>query len=363
MLHEHKSHKMSERTANKVSMKRNPYAFERDRTQRAQRLALLRHDVPDLAGAATTVPSHTPLHPASTDERSGVNVDDWEDKIGEWVDARVGERVAAWLAEHEDAAPSTPTDPVRPDAQQVVASPHPEPARADHEPQHTRQDDAGTPPRPSHSGKGADVSSRVRVVSRKQISAKSVEEETAPSLARPAKVDREKAARAARCLAHAGQHYRGATEADVIDAWNAMRERFHVSADNKIVARRALLQWLQRERNVCANNIHWYGDLVAVRSCHIRVAPDHHGYGVDGWFLLFDPNGDGFLRSPLFAEAFETPNSFSAASTPRLIRPAWLSEENRERAAITQGGPGRRAFSPETADALTSEDFFRGRAE
>jgi len=369
-------------------MKRSARAAVRDSARRSLRLQLIQHDVPSLALAAS---SPTPTTVASSASHQGLS----EDAIAKLIDERIATKVQELtdaavqkhlqaLQEHarQDAALRT-SDAVQPTVEQTIATTHAKAAQyqlresADVTEPYSAQDaDESVSPAAHHAADArpaaashatnepaAASTSGVRVVTRKSISGDAARHEAAPSLARVAHVDREQSGLAPRCIAHAGQHYRGATEDEVTEAWNAMRERFHLSPENKIVARRALLKWLQQSKNVCASNVHWYGDFVAIRSCNVRVAKSHPAFGVDGWFILFDPNGDAVMREPLFSEAFETPNKRYAGAVPRLGRPAWLSEERRAAAAARHGGADLRPFSPETADDLSSQDFFRGRAE
>lgn len=357
-------------------MKRSTRAAVRDASRRAQRLQLIRHDVPQIdvpAAAAADVPSSTP-----TPTQQGVK--DLDAKISAAIDAQVEAlvrdqvqaHVHALRTEAERVAQSSATQPsstqpsaANPSSTAAEASPveeHTAPYATDAEssqPTAASKTSASEAAAPSAKTTGP----AVRVVTRSTISGDAARQDAPPSLARKATPERAQSGLAARCLAHAGQHYRGATEEDVIDAWNAMRERFHLSPDNKIVARRALLKWLQRSKNVCASNVHWYGNFVAIRSCGVRVKNTHPAAGADGWFVLFDPNGEGFMREPLFSEAFETPKTRYAAAVPRLGRPAWISEERRAAAAARHGGMDVRPFSPETADDLSAADFFRGKAE
>lgn len=373
-------------------MKRSARTGMRDSARRRQRLKLIQHDVP-----ALSLPS--PGSQASTGSVVPASFSDAD------LDARITQRLDAALtasvhgeldalrvelarlrAEGMDAqadaaasAPSTPAQaaPAQAEKTTSAAGSSPVTATASTPAQNdtsSAQKSAGAsaksaakPAKKSVAKSAArpakDAASGVRVVTRKSISGDAAREDSAPSLARVAPKERAPEGLAARCIAHAGQHYRGATEDEVIEAWNAMRERFHLSPENKIVARRALLKWLQRSKNVCASNVHWYGDFVAIRSCGVRVPNQHPASGTDGWFILFDPNGDAVMREALFSEAFETPSSRYAGAVPRLGKPAWLSEERRAAAAARHGGADLRPFSPETADDLSAQDFFRGRAE
>ena len=166
-----------------------------------------------------------------------------------------------------------------------------------------------------------------------------------------------------RCLAHGGLHYQGATEEDVLDAWQAMRERYRLTPENKVMPRRALIDWLRNQRSVCSESIYWHGDFVAVRSCPVRAAQDHPAHGKDGWWVLFDPNGDAFLRSAFFADTFDAPDSRFAGVVPRVVRPAWLAEERRVAAAARVGKADARPFSVDSAEELVAADFTRGLAE
>lgn len=204
---------------------------------------------------------------------------------------------------------------------------------------------------------------KVRVVPRNPVSGAQAMGDAPVSLARRAPSRSGQPELAPRCLPHSGQHYLGATEEDATAVWHAMRERYRLSPETKIVARRGVMEWLQKQRNVCQNSVHWYGDFVAVRSCPVRAPEGHPAHGTDGWYILFDPNGETFLRVPLFAEAFDAPDSRHAGVVPQLARPAWLSEERRAAAAARHGLGDTRPFAPETADDLTSNDFYRGTAE
>lgn len=372
-------------------MKRSARTGMRDSARRLQRLKLIQHDVPDVSlpasGGEST--SQIPVAPSVSDAD---------------LDARIARRVEAALAAsvHEELDAlrievarlrdrATTAAPAAQSSETPSAAASPKPAASDASTQPAEQPPTPSPQRSAHATsdtapaatpvpsasrtapaakspraarpKKKDASPNVRVVTRKSISGDAAREDAAPSLARVAPKEPASDGLAARCIAHAGQHYRGATEEEVIEAWNAMRERFHLSPENKIVARRALLKWLQRSKNVCASNVHWYGDFVAIRSCGVRVPNHHPASGTDGWFILFDPNGDAVMRDALFSEAFETPNTRYAGAVPRLGKPAWLSEERRAAAAARHGGADLRPFSPETADDLSAQDFFRGRAE
>lgn len=380
-------------------MKRSTRAITRDSAQRSQRLQLIQHDVPQLKVSA-------PVEHASASAAPALSSQEIDARISEAVEARVDalvrKKVQVHLNELREVAETTAQANVyassASDASALAPTPESEAADERTAPyniqEETSDDGAASQAVPtatsSSSSKTAvraatDTAIRsagrekttaqrsasgtqatgpaVRVVPRNKISGDAARSDAPPSLARKATPEREQSGLAARCLAHAGQHYRGATEDDVIEAWKAMRERFHLSPENKIVARRALLKWLQRSKNVCASNVHWYGDFVAVRSCGVRVSSTHPAFGADGWFVLFDPNGDGFMREPLFTEAFETPGTRYAGAVPLMGRPAWISEERRAAAAARHGGADLRPFSPETADDLSAQDFFRGRAE
>lgn len=207
------------------------------------------------------------------------------------------------------------------------------------------------------------TSPNVRVVARNPVSGALAMGDAPMSLARRAPARSDQPELAPRCLPHSGQHYLGATEEDAIAVWHAMRDRYRLTPETKIVARRGVMEWLQKQRNVCQNSVHWYGDFVAVRACPVRAPEGHPAHGADGWYVLFDPNGESFLRIPLFAEAFDAPDSRHAGVVPQLARPAWLSEERRAAAAARHGFGDTRPFAPETADDLTSSDFYRGKAE
>lgn len=380
-------------------MKRSTRAVVRDSARRTQRLQLIQHDVPTLA-----MPS--PVESASTSSAPALSDQALETQISAAVKTQVAdlvrEQVQAHLKELREAhatvpgtvaaAPSLDASAISEQSPESIAdqertAPYEieeEPPAHEDTPPHTHaakkaSDSVKSAVRAAtdtairtakrekaeakHGTQGASPAGpAVRVVTRNKISGDAARSE-APALARKATPERQQSGLAARCLAHAGQHYRGATEEDVLEAWKAMRERFQLSPDNKIVARRALLKWLQRSKNVCASNVHWYGDFVAVRSCGVRVPSTHPASGTDGWFVLFDPNGDGFMREPLFTEAFETPSTRYAGAVPRMGRPAWISEERRAAAAARHGGADLRPFSPETADDLSAQDFSRGRAE
>lgn len=359
-------------------MKRSARAASRDSAQRSLRLQLIQHDVPALALPLAEAPARPQgQHDQSATPIASIPQEKIDELLSGKIEARIQKLVQQSIQEHLDALSASS---VAPAAKQATVTTH----AAQHavgevqdvtEPYSAPPADAPSDASPTaHSRKpafsnaqaatpAAGTTSGVRVVTRKSISGDAARTDATPSLARVAPVDREQSGLAPRCIAHAGQHYRGATEDEVIEAWNAMRERFHLSPENKIVARRALLKWLQQSKNVCASNVHWYGDFVAIRSCNVRTAKSHPAFGVDGWFILFDPNGDAVMREPLFSEAFETPNKRYAGAVPRLGKPAWLSEERRATAAARHGGADLRPFSPETADDLSAQDFLRGRAE
>lgn len=381
-------------------MKRSTRAVVRDSARRTQRLQLIQHDVPTLAVSSPAAPEPTTDAPTFTNQALEAQI---SAAVKTQVADLVREQVQAHLKELREAHAAVPGRPVAdpPTTEPEIDEPTPEsleeedrtaPYEIEEEPptieEATSDTSAAkaadsvkaairaatdtairTAKREKAEAKHSTLSAppagpTVRVVTRNKISGDAARSEApAPSLARKATPERQQSGLAARCLAHAGQHYRGATEEDVIEAWNAMRERFQLSPDNKIVARRALLKWLQRAKNVCASNVHWYGDFVAVRSCGVRVPSTHPASGADGWFVLFDPNGEGFMREPLFTEAFETPSTRYAGAVPRMGRPAWISEERRAAAAARHGGADLRPFSPETADDLSAQDFSRGRAE
>lgn len=356
-------------------MKRSARAAVRDPARRSLRLQLIQHDVPTL-----TVPTAAESVPAATGVSTGAPAPSATPPLSkEQLHALIEETVEARVQELVEAAVQKQTHTLRAALDVAQESGSKAGREASAAPEYTTepygQDDsspAATSASVAHVAsapvrkdkeRAPESNAGVRVVTRKSISGDAARSDAPPSLARVASPAREQSGLAARCIAHAGQHYRGATEDEVIDAWNAMRERFHLSPENKIVARRALLKWLQQSKNVCASNVHWYGDFVAVRSCGVRVPKNHPAFGTDGWFILFDPNGDAVMREPLFSEAFETPNKRYAGAVPRLGKPAWLSEERRAAAAARHGGADLRPFSPETADDLSSQDFFRGRAE
>ena len=355
-------------------MKRSAHAAVRDPSRRAQRIQLLQHDVPTLevpapaggSAAASSAPvaiSDATLSRLVDERLQGLLPELLARKVSVHREELTEEVAAASLQAVETAnadvraaeavqaaSAATGTAPVSKEAASPVSASPPA---------------AAAPPKQSATAevKSSATTPNVRVVARNPISGAAAMGDSAPSLARKASPQSNQPALAPRCFAHAGQHYLGASEDDVIAAWSAMRERFRLTPENKTVARRALLDWLQRTRTVCASNIHWYGDFVAVRSCPVRVLEDHPGHGVDGWFLLFDPNGESFLRAPLFAEAFDAPDARHSGVVPQMARPAWIAEERRAAAAARHGGELTRPFSPETADDLTSNDFFRGLAE
>lgn len=400
-------------------MKRSTRAMVRDSARRSQRLQLIQHDVPQLAVSSPADQSSTSAAPALTSSGSSDKArantalahTALDAQISAVVETRVEtlvrEQVQAHLKELREAAERAAQDSGQtrvsadaPMSQLHIPEETPASIAGDERtaPYEIEEESSGhlaassdvprsqaSAPSKATVRAATDTAVRtakrekikteraasdikpagpaVRVVTRNKISGEAARADAPPSLARTATPEREQSGLAARCLAHAGQHYRGATEDDVVEAWKAMRERFHLSPENKIVARRALLKWLQRSKNVCASNVHWYGDFVAVRSCAVRVPSTHPASGADGWFVLFDPNGEGFMREPLFTEAFETPSTRYAGAVPRMSRPAWISEERRAAAAARHGGADLRPFSPETADDLSAQDFSRGRAE
>lgn len=349
-------------------MKRSAPAAVRDPSRRAQRIRLLQHDVPTLeaTGLTAVAPSAAPRsEPAITDATLQRLIDE---RLAALLPRMVQAKVDVLGEELRDTVDASLRD--ESSIELPLNTPVSEQDIHDHEMSSSRLDSGVVSPSSREvSSSSVDMPAsppapKVRVVSRNPISgAAALSDKSAPSLARKAPAHSTQPALASRCFAHAGQHYLGATEDDVIAAWSAMRERFRLTPENKIVARRSLLDWLQRTRTVCASNIHWYGDFVAVRSCPVRVAETHPGHGVDGWFLLFDPNGDSFLRSQLFAEAYDSPDARHSGVVPQMLRPAWVSEDRRAAAAARHGGEGSRPFSPETADDLTANDFFRGLAE
>lgn len=167
----------------------------------------------------------------------------------------------------------------------------------------------------------------------------------------------------ARCSEHGGQHYRGAREQDVVDVWKAMRENYQRSAPNKVAARKSLMRWLELERGVCPESIAWYLDFFVVRSCPARAPEGHPARREAGWYIAFDPNGDKYLRNPLFAEAFDGAGAGFGGVTPRLQRPAWISEAERASIAQRLGEPDVRPFPPNLLDGATSAAFHLGRTE
>lgn len=167
----------------------------------------------------------------------------------------------------------------------------------------------------------------------------------------------------ARCSEHGGQHYVGAREQDVIDVWAAMRENYQRNAPNKVAARKSLMRWLEHERSVCPESILWYLDFFVVRSCPARAPEGHPAQGEPGWYIAFDPNGDKYLRSPLFAEAFDGASAGLGGVTPRLLRPAWLPDSERARIAEMRGESDSRPFPPNLLDGATSSSFYVGQTE
>lgn len=373
-------------------MKRSASDAGRTPTRRAQRLDLLRHDISSLPA--------TPAAPAGapTTEAAGLSGGPSLAQIEALVDARVEAlvpamveaRLAALRAELatrptatlEDApsealaadAPAATPDASSSDAAPAVpaaqapataATPAPQAPAAQAPTAQPSTPAASAAPKAEAAQKpsAAAKTPAVRVVQRNEISGEAALRDASASLARRAPSQSAQPSMAPRCLAHASQHYLGATEDDLVAAWQAMRERFRLTPETKIQPRRALLEWLQRSRNVCTSNIHWYGDYFAVRACPVRLPEDHPGHGVDGWLIGFDPNGETFLRAPLFAEAFESPSHVQSGVVPKLVRPAWVSEARRAEAAARRGGEASRPFSPETADDLSADDFFRGLAD
>lgn len=166
-----------------------------------------------------------------------------------------------------------------------------------------------------------------------------------------------------RCSEHGGQHYVGAREQDVIDVWTAMRENYQRNAPNKVAARKSLMRWLEHERGVCPESILWYLDFFVVRSCPARAPEGHPAQGEAGWYIAFDPNGDKYLRSSLFAEAFDGAAAGFGGVTPRLLRPAWLPETERARIAELRGESDSRPFPPSLLDGATSSSFYVGQTE
>lgn len=352
-------------------MKRSALVAVRDASRRAQRFDLLRYDVPDIVApsegvlpAASSASTPEGLDPKAMETlvNEGLQqmlpalVDAKVQALGGALRAEVQEESAQLQAQLEEGL-SSAAQPVQAAHATASATTASSAAASSFAPQSPSAPAAKSAPA------SAATAPAVRVIQRKSLSGEAALREGVPSLARKAPAQQTQPALAPRCLAHASQHYLGASEEDVLAVWNSMRERYRLTPENKIVPRRSFLDWLQRERNVCASNIHWYGDFVAVRSCPVRLPEDHPGHGVDGWFLLFDPNGETFLRAQLFAEAYEASPQALSGGTPKLARPAWVSEERRAAASARQGADGARPFSPDTADDLTSNDFFRGLAE
>lgn len=202
----------------------------------------------------------------------------------------------------------------------------------------------------------------VRVVARNPVSG-SAAIEGASTLARRAPSKSGQPELSPRCLGHTGLHYQGATQEDATAAWQAMRDRYRLAPENKVLPRRAIIDWLKNQRTVCPDSVHWYGDFVVIRSCPVRAPEGHASQGTDGWWVLFDPNGDGYLRTALFADAFDAPDSRFAGVVPRVVKPAWISEERRLAAAARVGKVDARPFSMDSAEDLSAADFTRGVAE
>lgn len=360
-------------------MKRTLSGSPREGARRAQRLALLRHDVPSAVFSAEasrelSTPSSTapaPLPPVS----APVDMD----AVKQLVTAEISSRMDALLQANALAAPvATPSVGAvvavesPPVAAPVVNAPLPRAvvvesaAPLEDEPSRGLASAAPAATAPATTAPAATAmptnTTGVRVVTRNQISGDAALESSS-SLARRAPSRSTQPELSPRCLAHTGLHYQGATQEDVLAAWQAMRDRYRLEPENKVLPRRALIDWLKNQRTVCPDSVYWYGDFVVIRSCPVRSPEGHAAAGVDGWWVLFDPNGDGYLRTSFFADAFDAPDSRFAGVVPRLVRPAWISEERRLAAAARAGKADARPFSTDSVEDLGASDFTRGLAE
>lgn len=339
----------------------NHKTTSRDASRRAQRFSLLSHDVPSLAlpqVAATGVGANAPVDTKAIEAKV-------QDALRESLSSDIQARVAALVEERlasilhaqdgaEAIAVPLATQPVSaaPAILETTEVPAFVAERSDVTPMAERRETAAMPA--STTG--------VRVVARNPVSGAAAVDSSA-SLARRAPAKSGQPELSPRCLPHTGQHYQGATQEDVVSAWQAMRDRYRLTPENKVLPRRSFIDWLKNQRSVCPDSIHWYGDFVVVRSCPVRAPENHASVGAEGWWMLFDPNGDGFLRTTLFHDAYDAPDSRFAGVVPRVIRPAWISEERRVAAAARAGKLDARPFSADSAEDLTAADFTRGFAE
>lgn len=339
----------------------NHKTTSRDAGRRAQRFSLLSHDVPSLtlpqpaslAGVTNAVVDtkaiEAKVHEALRESLSA----DIQNRVATLVEERL---VSILNAENGAAVMAVPLAAQPVSVAPEMTAPIEEPAvvaeRSDVTSLAERRETAPLPA--STTG--------VRVVARNPVSGAAAVDSSA-SLARRAPTKSGQPELSPRCLPHTGQHYQGATQEDVVSAWQAMRDRYRLTPENKVLPRRSFIDWLKNQRSVCPDSVHWYGDFVVVRSCPVRAPENHASAGTDGWWMLFDPNGDGFLRTTLFHDAFDAPDSRLAGVVPRVIRPAWISEERRIAAAARAGKLDARPFSADSAEDLTAADFTRGFAE
>jgi hypothetical protein len=146
----------------------------------------------------------------------------------------------------------------------------------------------------------------------------------------------------------------------VVDVWREMRRQFGTNTQNKLRARTAMRDWLQKKRNVSPDSVIWYGDFVAIRSCEARTRQPEEAQFEDGWFLAVDPNRAGYRDSHIFIEAFETGDALQPGAVDDLVRPAWISEQVRQEEAERLGKGKSRPFVPGTVDELSSDSFVSG---
>lgn len=164
----------------------------------------------------------------------------------------------------------------------------------------------------------------------------------------------------ARSLIDGGEHYRGATESDLVDAWREMRRQFGMNTQNKLKARTAMRDWLRKKRNVSPESVVWYGDFVAVRSCDARTRKPERARQEDGWFLAVDPNRSGYRDSHIFDEAFVAKSVLQPGAVDDLVAPAWISEAVRLLEAQKVGKGQARPFVPGSMDDITSDMLESG---
>lgn len=164
----------------------------------------------------------------------------------------------------------------------------------------------------------------------------------------------------ARSLIDGGEHYRGATESDLVDAWREMRRQFGTNTQNKLKARTAMRDWLRKKRNVSPESVLWYGDFVAVRSCDVRTRQPERARLEDGWFLAVDPNRAGYRENHIFDEAFTAKSVLKPGAVDDLVSPAWVSEAVRLLEAQKVGKGQARPFVPGSIDDITSDMLESG---